>query len=720
MFDLLAEPIRKYVRNKRWEALRPIQNAAIQHILNSDKNIILASKTASGKTEAAFLPILSKVYKSPGLRILYISPLIALINDQFNRVEELCAYLDMPVTKWHGESKRSLKEKLLRHPEGVVLITPESIEAMFVNNPQNIKVLFSNLDFLVIDEIHSFIGSDRGVQLNSLLSRLNDINKNPGGFRVVGLSATIGAFEEAKKMTGKPDHTIVLRDKSAKEMNSEFKFFKMDGADLPLDLLKDLYINTKDHKVLIFPNSRGKAEEVAVKLKRISDRKQGHPYYFSHHSSIDKELREYIEHFAKNNKRFPFAISCTSTLELGIDIGSVEKVVQIDAAHSIASLIQRVGRSGRKDGESSSLLFYATDPWNLLQSLACMILFQEEFIEPVHAADLPFDILTHQILSIIKETSGCTPYVLRERIARNYAFLKISVSEINEILKELIRLEQVELLGNELIIGVVGERTVNTRDFYSVFKTDPSFKVINQDKTIGELPLVATIQVDENILLAARIWKIMEVDTRAKKIFVIPAKDGKKPTFLGTGGEVHAKIREKMLQILIEGKSYVELDDSASEALRQLQLEFANYRVKDFVNDRPIIFKHSDSVLYTFQGTKINRSIDFLFKILKIEFEYNEHESSFTLKVAETDVKLLLKLAFDKLATIDHFIEYALKENPALIEFSKWGHLLPIKYQCHLLKVKHFDFQGTRDFLENIRLFVYTEHEKNIPTTTSE
>lgn len=707
MFDLLAEPIRKYVRDKRWESLRPIQSAAIQHILTTDKNLILASKTASGKTEAAFLPILSKVFKNRGLRVLYISPLIALINDQFNRVEELCGYLEMPVTKWHGEAKKSLKEKLLLNPEGVVLITPESIEAMFVNNPQKIKKLFSNLEFVVIDEIHSFIGTDRGVQLNSLLSRLNDINKNPESFRVIGLSATIGAYEEAKKMTGKPNNTVVLRDKSAKEMETEFKYFKMDGADLPLDLLKDLYVKTKDHKVLIFPNSRGKAEEVAVKLKKISDRKQGHPYYFSHHSSIDKELREYIEHFAKNNKRFPFAICCTSTLELGIDIGSVEKVVQIDAAHSIASLIQRVGRSGRKDGESSSLLFYATDPWSLLQSLACMQLYREEFIEPVYTPDQPYDILTHQILSIIKETSGCSFQTLKEQLQRNYAFLKITISEINEIVKELLQKQQVELIGGELIIGIEGERTVNSRDFYSVFKTDPSFKVIHQDKTIGELPLAASIQEDENILLAARIWKIMEVDIKAKKIFVLPAKDGKRPTYFGTGGEIHPKIREKMLQVLIENKQYAELDEAANEALRQLQLEFTNYDIKNYELDRPIISKYSDCIFFTFQGTKINRSIDFLLKLVGIEFEYNEHESSFTFKISETDVKALLHLTFEKLKTIDQEIERALIENPLLIGFSKWGHLLPIHFQCHLLKAKHFDFDGTNTFLERVRLVSY-------------
>ncbi len=377
-FDQLAEPIRKYIRDKRWDALHPIQDAAIPRILSTDKNIILASRTASGKTEAAFLPILTKVdFKTPGVKVLYISPLIALINDQFLRVEELCTYLDVPVTKWHGEANRTLKEKLIKHPQGVVLITPESIEAMFVNAPRNVKHLFSALKFVVIDEIHSFSGTDRGIQLKSILSRLQ--SRSLANFRVVGLSATIGKdFTDVKKMTGQLDNTIVLRDKTAKPLEAEFKYFEMDGIDLPQKLLEDLYLKVKDQKVLIFPNSRGKAEEVAVRLKKISDRVKGHSYYFSHHSSVDKEQREYIEHFAKNNTRYPFAIACTSTLELGIDIGAVEKVVQIDATHSIASLVQRVGRSGRKDGAQSSLLLYATDSWSLLQSLACLSLYKDE------------------------------------------------------------------------------------------------------------------------------------------------------------------------------------------------------------------------------------------------------------------------------------------------------------------------------------------------------
>ena len=176
-FELLSAPIRKFIRDKGWEQLRPIQAAAIARIMASDENFILASRTASGKTEAAFLPILSKVdFNRAGVQVLYISPLIALINDQFYRIEELCKNLEISVTKWHGEANRTMKQRLLQQPNGVVLITPESLEAMFVNKPFHIKQLFENLKFVVIDEIHSFIGSDRGTQLKSILSRLARIN----------------------------------------------------------------------------------------------------------------------------------------------------------------------------------------------------------------------------------------------------------------------------------------------------------------------------------------------------------------------------------------------------------------------------------------------------------------------------------------------------------------------------------------------------------------
>lgn len=504
-FDLLAEPIRRYVRDQRWESLRPIQAAAIQHILATDDNYILASRTASGKTEAAFLPILSKVnFRQPGVRVLYISPLIALINDQFHRIEQLCKYLDVKVTKWHGEASRTEKKKLVQQPEGIVLITPESLEAMFVNAPYSVPALFAQLQYVVIDEIHSFLGTDRGIHLKSLLSRLEAVT-TARGFAIVGLSATIGDYAEAKRFTGHEERTKVLLDRASKDMLTSFRYFSAedDGSDLPLALLKDLYKQTSTSKVLIFPNSRGLAEVIAVKLRQIADRVGGHDKYFSHHSSVDKEVREYVEHFAKHNQRQPFCIACTSTLELGIDIGSVDKVVQVDAAHSIASLIQRVGRSGRREGEQSHLLLYATKPWSLLQSLACWLLYGEGFVEPLRTATRPYDLLLHQALSIVKQLSGCTENELVARLRANAAFSTIQAEDIAEILAELQRINWLERIGPELIIGVEGEYTVNSRDFYSVFKTEPTFKVQHAGKTIGEIPL--TPQVRENEIGRAHV-----------------------------------------------------------------------------------------------------------------------------------------------------------------------------------------------------------------------
>lgn len=702
-FDLLSEPIRKFIRDKGWEQLRPIQNAAISKILSSDENFILASRTASGKTEAAFLPILSKVnFNDSGVQVLYISPLIALINDQFYRVEELCKNLDVTVTKWHGEANKTLKDRLIKQPTGIVLITPESLEAMFVNKPFNVKQLFSNLKYVVIDEIHSFIGTDRGTQLKSILSRLQRVNSN--SFSIVGLSATIGDYNEAKRFTGDELKTKVLLDRTAKEINALFRFFKNENEELPLELLKDLYIETKDNKVLIFPNSRGRAEEVAVKLKKISDRVKGHPNYFSHHSSVDREVREYVEYFAKNNKRHNFCISCTSTLELGIDIGSVDEVVQINATHSIASLIQRVGRSGRKDGESSNLFLYATTQWTLLQSIACWLLYKEGFIEPPEKNEKPYDILVHQALSITKGHSGILLIELIKQLKENSAFNLIEQSEIEEILQHLIEIDFLEKLQHEVIIGVDGEKVVNSREFYSVFKTEENFKVVNAGNTIGEIPFSPQIIEDENILLSAKIWKIKFVDHKAKKIEVIPAKDGKKPMFFGGGAVVHQKIREKMFEVLYSKTEYDFLDEPSFDEIEMMRKDFAVFDIKDLQSERPLLTTEKHLQLFTFTGTRINRTIQLLLNIAGIKNTLDDSSSSFDIEVPKQELISKWNYLSFPLTDIDTHISTVLETNPTLLDFSKWGIYLPKSYQIKLVKNKYFDIEYTKELLSKLEL----------------
>jgi len=702
-FELLSEPIRKFIRDKGWEKLRPIQNAAISKILGSDENFILASRTASGKSEAAFLPILSKVnFNDAGVQVLYISPLIALINDQFYRVEELCKNLDVTVTKWHGEANKTLKVRLIKQPTGIVLITPESLEAMFVNKPFNVKQLFSNLKYVVIDEIHSFIGTDRGTQLKSILSRLQRVNSK--SFSIIGLSATIGDYNEAKRFTGDESKTKVLLDRTAKEINALFRFFKNENEELPLELLKDLYIETKDNKVLIFPNSRGRAEEVAVKLKKISDRVKGHTNYFSHHSSVDREVREYVEYFAKNNKRHNFCISCTSTLELGIDIGSVDEVVQIDATHSIASLIQRVGRSGRKDGERSNLFLYATTQWTLLQSIACWLLYKEGFIEPPEKNENPYDILVHQALSITKGHSGVLLTELIKQLKENSAFNLIEKSEIEEILQYLIEIDFLEKLQLEVIIGVEGEKVVNSREFYSVFKTEENFKVVNAGNTIGEIPFSPQIIEDENILLSAKIWKIKFVDHKAKKIEVIPAKDGKKPMFFGVSAFVHQKIREKMFEILYSKTEYDFLDEPSFDEIEIMRNNFAVFNIKNLQSERPLLTTEKHLQLFTFTGTRINRTLQLLLNIAEIKNTLDDSSSSFYIEVPKEELITKWNYLSFPLTDIDTHISTLLEINPTLLDFSKWGIYLPKSYQINLVKNKYFDIPQTKELLSKLEL----------------
>lgn len=704
-YNLLSESIRKYIRDKRWESLRPIQAAAISKIMKTDNNYILASRTASGKTEAAFLPILSKVdFNSVGVQVLYISPLIALINDQFYRIEDLCKDLEISVTKWHGEAKKSLKTNLIKSPNGVVLITPESLEAMFINAPYNVSTLFGNLKYIVIDEIHSFLGVDRGLQLMSILSRIQQENKNQ--ISIIGLSATIGDdnYIEAKRLTGDIDGTKILLDRTKKETEAKFKYFNSSGAELSLDLLKDLYKETSTNKVLIFPNSRGRTEEIAVKLRKISDRVGGHKFYYSHHSSVDKEIRESVEFFAKNNERFNFCISCTSTLELGIDIGTVDKIVQIDSTHSVSSLVQRIGRSGRRDGEKSIVNLYATDKWSLLQSLACWHLYKSGFLEPISTAKKPFDILLHQSLSVVKQLSGCSRTELFKRIRLNPTFKEITETEINRLIDEFIERDYLENVDRELIIGIEGEYIVNSREFYSVFKTESNFKVINSGRKIGDIPFSPQIKIDENILLAAKIWKIKDIDLKGSKIIVIPTRDGKKPMFFGGGGNIHKQIREEMFRILKSNDRYSELDDSSCDAISEMRHDFKGFVVNDFKFDCPIIEKEDKLLIYTFTGSKINKSLIFLLSLTGIEQSLDDHSSSFELAIDKSIFKKLIQEINLKYEQINDYLIAELKDNESLIGFSKWGKYLPLIYQVEILKERYYDFENAIDLLNNINL----------------
>jgi ATP-dependent Lhr-like helicase len=307
-------------------------------------------------------------------------------------------------------------------------------------------------------------------------------------------------------------------------------------------------------------------------------------------------------------------------------------------------------------------------------------------------------------LSITKGYSGIKLSDLLTKLKGNSAFKGIDLVEIEEILNHLIEIDFLEKLQQEVIIGVDGEIVVNSRDFYSVFKTEENFKVINSGNKIGEVPFSPQIIEDENILLSAKIWKIKFVDHKAKKIEVIPAKDGKKPMFFGNSGAVHQRIREKMLEVLNSKMDYNFLDQPSRVEIESLRKEFSVFNIRDLSSQRPLQSKEKNLQLFTFTSTRINRTIQLLLHISGIKNNLDDDSSSFFIQVPKQELISKWSSLSAPLENIDYHICKLLRENPALLDFSKWGVYLPENYQVKLIKDKYFDIVETKEFLFKMRL----------------
>lgn len=700
-YELLSEPIRRYVKDRKWEKFTPIQSAAIVKIMTTDNNYVLASRTASGKTEAAFLPIFSKVdFNQPGVQVLYISPLIALINDQMERVEELCSYLDVTVTKWHGEASAIKKNKLLESPDGIVLITPESIEAMFQNKPENVKKLFSNLKFVVVDEIHYYFGTERGVHLQSLLYRLSRINV--GKCRYVGLSATIEDFTLAKEFFGNPENTKVLIDNTPKPHKIEIKYFPSEPLQLSVDLLKDLYKKTRGKKALVFANSRTLVENVSVKLSQISELVGGHFNYFSHHSSIDRDIKEYAAFFAKHSRHEPFTICCTSTLELGIDIGNVDTVVQIGAPHSVSSMVQRMGRSGRGQNSTSELTIYATNKWELLQALACWRLHEKGVLEATERMDRPYDILLHQMLSIVKERIEIGAEELVFEMHENTAFRSCDIDAAKLIIRKLIDDDMLEEIGGKLIVGLKAEKYFAAGELYTVFWSSFEYEVLYDNQVIGGLCPNGNTAIGATVFLAARMWRIIEIDDERMKIYVDTALKGDAPIYVGSGRyDVSYEVEREMSKILFEGEIYPVLNDLGAEALKELRKEYDGYqRIRS--SCIPFLIDDVSISLLPLCGTKAKKTLSWLLSSYQ-RTKLGHDRDIVVFSDLEMYRKTLSKI--DKLGTENERLLIQSMENTPWDNVAKFSVNLPKELQVRLAYDRLFDLPITmkeiKGLLEN-------------------
>ncbi|MGS2776398.1 DEAD/DEAH box helicase [Robertmurraya sp. GLU-23] len=623
-FHLLSKNIQKKIWDMKWDRFTPIQDRAIPVIVNSTRDVIISSGTASGKTESAFLPVLSIVEKKAEseLKVLYISPLKALINNQFERIEKLCEHTHIPIHKWHGDVSQSVKKKFLKEPAGILQITPESLESLFINRTEQIRKLFKELDFVIIDEIHSFLNGERGVHLRSLLSRIENLAQNQP--RIIGLSATIDNFHFVKEWVNyrTPEKVEIVEEKGSEKqlmyylMHFPEKEGENSGSKLEVSLFEDIRELTRHQKAIIFCNDRGSVEELTVFLNRLAEREKVGETYYAHHSSIDKKEREYVEKTMISSK-LPKTVVATSTLELGLDIGDVDIVIQLNSTFTVSSLKQRLGRSGRKRDAKQMLQMYTTKRDSLLQSLSVMELALEKWIEPATGYPQPFDILLHQIISMCTETNGITISKLLERVENNHIFYKLDTVDVQILLNHMIKLDYLEIVKgpNEVIVGLEGERILRSRDFYAVFITPEEYLVLEGVRKIGTLDKSTFLGSEgDNIILSGKLWTIKQIDSQKNKIYVSKAVNGKPPRYSSSGLKLHKKIGEKIIQILCDDYQFNYINKEALDSLNDERRFYHDNNIQSI--DRVIREEDDSFLLESFTGTVIAQTLVWMLRSL--------------------------------------------------------------------------------------------------------
>ncbi len=612
-YDRLHPPIRRWIRDQGWDELREIQARAILSILDGGKDVVIAAATAAGKTEAAFLPMLTSVVgrTAPGFSVLYVSPLKALINDQFRRLDELCERLEIPVVRWHGDAPAASKKRAYARPAGIALITPESIEAMFSRRPGDARRLLGAADFIVVDELHAFLQGPRGLHLASLLRRIDALTKKPA--RRVGLSATIGDLNQAavwlrptapgeveilKAVSDAPELRLQIRGyQEPPDLDDEDRAEVSDGGTekvgrVALDDISDhLFQVLRGANNLVFGGSRRTVEATADRLRRRSERANVPNEFFPHHGSLSKTLREELEDRLKVGS-LPTSAVCTSTLELGIDIGSVKSVAQIGAPRSLSSLRQRLGRTGRRAGTPAILRLYIRESHidgkssvldrlrpQTVQAVASIRLLLEGFIEPSTTSPETASTLIHQILSVISERGGIKPVPLFNLLCGPGPFGSFRSSDFAALLRhmggpEAKMIEQAP--DGTLMLGPTGEAMVQSRSFFAVFEADQEWRLITGSRSLGTLPISYPVHVDSLVVFAGRRWIVEDIDDRTKTLQVAPHVGGVVPKFERTGGEaIHDRLAQKMREVYIDDHVPSYLDEQGKAFLDQGRVQFA-------------------------------------------------------------------------------------------------------------------------------------------------
>jgi ATP-dependent helicase Lhr and Lhr-like helicase len=711
-FYRLDSRLQELLRNKGFNSLLKIQEDSIDSNFNNE-NLLIVAPTASGKTEAALLPIISSIMSDkvskPCLKCIYIAPLKALLNDIENRLIDIKDYEDSQpyILKWHGDVSRSKKLKGLKDVPDILLITPESLEVLFISPHINQVELLEKVRYIVIDEVHNFSATPRGAQLISLISRIENISKS--SIQKIGLSATVGNPDRILEwMTNKSQliSKYLISEDTAKKV--KIKIYHIEDDIDEVRYLKILSTLCKAGKTIIFNNSRFYAEEISKDLEKLNIE------CYVHHGSLSKFIREEAEDKIKNEIKG--VISATSTLELGIDIGDLDKAIQFQNFSSVNSFLQRLGRTGRRSGLNPFIVSVTDNSYDFLINLAIISLgVCDKFTEPIIPSTLRYDILLQQLLSQSLSYYGVRKDKFWDIVKEAYCFSGITKTEYDYLVQFWIANGIIRNVNDDILIGDVGEKCFGYRnhlELYSVFESNDQYEVIYNKYSIGVLDswFVKSKQGKFLFRLAGKKWKVEEIDDTRKLIYVSLTSKGISPVWMGGSfSSIDYKVAQRVREIISceYDCSIYNLDNEEKHLLSSIKKNKLYYRTSEY---EILITKTENGFsIVTYAGTMINSILNYLIKKHSgISSEFVDYFYISYKKKTYTENKfkeLLLKIKSD----LSYENIYNIIFNEITIwRYSKYSEFIPDDLSKKFIISEYYNIDEFVNYFKKIKINFYS------------
>jgi ATP-dependent Lhr-like helicase len=571
-FERLHPALQHHIVNSLgWNDLRPVQALSITAYLDG-ANLVILAPTAGGKTEAAFFPVISQMLSESweGLSVLYISPIKALLNNQEERLARYFQLVGRRAACWHGDTPQGEKRRILAEPPDCLLSTPESLEAMLVSTKIDHVRFFKNVRTVVIDELHAFAADDRGWHLLSVFARIQRIARRD--MQRLGLSATVGNPEEMltwlSSCSERPKQVIWPRPSTKRTPDVQ-----LDYVGSLSNAAKVIHLLHQGEKRLVFCDSRSRVEQLALQL-----REHGIDTFVSHSSLSLDERRCAEQAFASRQN---CVIVATSSLELGLDVGDLDRVIQIDAPPTVSSFLQRMGRTGRRDGATPNCLWLATTDEGLLRASALLDLWQDGFVEPVLPPEKPYHILAQQLMALILQEKGIGQSEWFRWIDNVPAFREMDPATVTALVGGMLNAKILWSDDGILSFAPEGEAQFGRKNFIellSVFTSAPLFRVMSGQKELGSVHESTFYKRDEGptiLVLAGRSWKTNHLDWKRRVAHVEPTDERGRSRWLGEGQMLNYRLCQSIRRILADDGQAPYWSSRATAGIEELRTEYS-------------------------------------------------------------------------------------------------------------------------------------------------